>query len=134
MNMKTLQLDPKTDFGLIFQESKCSNNKKLIKKSDFDPHLAGAISFWTGGTRKTCTGQYSWCFSKALSFNKTFDSQMLASSSSSGACVLATRVRNKNGVFETSFVNEDCNTKSQMVCVAHRGDASIYTRHTRVRI
>jgi hypothetical protein len=42
----------------------------------------------------------------------------MLSSDIKGGCVLGTRVRNANGKFEYSFINEDCNTKAQLACVA----------------
>jgi hypothetical protein len=61
---------------------------------EYNTQTGQVVSLWTGGTRKQCNGQYSWCFSKPLSFDKRHDLQTLASSSSNGACVIA--IQNPN--------------------------------------
>jgi hypothetical protein len=47
--------------------------------------------------------------------NRTLDLQMLASFE--GACVLGRYARNSDGIQENTFINEDCATKAQLVCV-----------------
>jgi hypothetical protein len=115
--MKTLQPDRLTSYEAIYSDSnsKCSKYIVFEQIDAYQPRPGGSFSFWTGGTRKQCNGQYSWCFSSPVSSNRTQDSQMLTSGD--GACVLGTRVRNANGKFEISFSNEDCNTKAQLFCV-----------------
>jgi len=82
---------------------------------DYIPHTADSESIWTSGTRKQCNGQYSWCFSKPITHDM-LDSQTLASSSSSGACVLATRNPKSFDKKDYAFINEDCNTKAKNFC------------------
>jgi hypothetical protein len=95
-----------------------------------------SFSFWTGGTRKLCRGQYSWCFSNAEDSLSTLDkealhSQMLSGFSGNGACVLGTRARDLSGNFDQSFINEDCTVKAQLACVAVSGAFKI--DNTKVR-
>jgi hypothetical protein len=85
-------------------------------------NTGGANSFWTGGTRKHCSGQYSWCFSEAVSFEDSLELQLLASNNDNGACVVGTQVLNANGQFETSFINQACNSKAQLACVINTKD------------
>ena len=86
-----------------------------------DPAIA---SFWTGGTRKNCNGHYSWCFSKTVGLNRTLDSQVLASFKGNGACVLGSYTQNAYGSIENTFINEDCTTKAQIVCVFNRNETN----------
>lgn len=80
------------------------------------PRAVSWFSFWTGGTRKGCTGQYVWCNSINRSMQHT--SQLLATSNS-GACVILTRMRNVAGIVEYAYLNEDCTEKAQLACVTN---------------
>jgi hypothetical protein len=116
--METVQPDFKFDYSYLFEA--------------FEPQFEASASFWTGGTRKNCIGQYGWCFSRAASFDNTLESQTL--SSGNGACVLTKRVLNpNNGQFEITLVNADCNMKAQLACVTNSAPDSVPTRHVRKR-
>jgi hypothetical protein len=82
-------------------------------------NTGGTNSFWTGGTRKHCSGQYSWCFSEEVSVEDSPDLQLLASNNANGACVVGSQVLNANGQFETSFINQACTSTAQLACVIH---------------
>jgi hypothetical protein len=118
-----------SDFGKLNELSKLIT-KMMMKNFNCNPHPVDSLSIWTGGTRKQCNGQYSWCFSKPITHDM-LDSQTLASSSRSGACVLATRNPNSLDKMEYAFINEDCNTKAKNVCFffgAYTSPAFSYVR------
>jgi hypothetical protein len=73
-------------------------------------------SFWTGGTREGCIGQYAWCFG----LNKTiWRLDVLANSASSvGSCVLISRVRNLKGMLVYAPLTEHCSNKASLACVS----------------
>jgi hypothetical protein len=73
-------------------------------------------SFWTGGTRNGCIGQYAWCFG----LNKTiWRLNVLANSvASAGSCVLISRVRNATGDVVYAPLTEVCSSKASLTCVA----------------
>jgi hypothetical protein len=114
--MEPLPANKLSDFWKLNDLSKLINyTKMMLKTLNYNPHTVNSESIWTSGTRKQCTGQYSWCFTKPITHDM-LDSQTLASSSSSGACVLATRNPNSFDKKEYAFINEDCNTKAKNFC------------------
>jgi len=44
--------------------------------------------YWTGGTRKGCLGQYSWCLSNQTSWTKNDDSSFKLLETGKGSCVV----------------------------------------------
>jgi hypothetical protein len=72
-------------------------------------------SFWTGGTRNGCIGQYAWCFG----LNQTiWRLNVLANSASSaGSCVLISRMRNATGNIVYAPLTEVCTAKASLACV-----------------
>jgi hypothetical protein len=85
----------------------------MLKKTRVSQIAVPMYSFWTGGTRKGCSGQYTWCYS----YINTYElSTRMLSEESHGACVLAFRFRGSTGDVEFAVNNEVCTEKAFLAC------------------